>query len=394
MTTATRVWVRFEGVGRDFVAKQWPIPNHSNSFTPPPPDARALYVAAKKSFAINRPGDRRPLQLPFSYAKTWGLDEDAYTDVVFARASKKYCLRFIFNVEHTLKSMEFDTFKTYVRLVKDAKFHSDYLEGRKGLPVPVHYGIWVMNTGDWGGTVMFSLTQYCGISWNELRSTKFNTEANRINVGRAYEKLHDVGIVHGDFKSTREFRHAIVDLFAPGLTEKDALNGKAPCYLVGFSEASANHSCTPRLPILPLDSCPSLHEVGCAELCSVFFLLDFAKPPLENSLMSRALEWHTEYSKRYPQVENRYVLAAQRKRFYPQFLPLDPSLHVSVPNVDDPYSRVLITRDIHEDDARQDDVLSSGLQRVAISGIDSLPAEYRAALAKHKSLGPQFVVAF
>jgi hypothetical protein len=54
---------------------------------------------------------------------------------------------------------------------------------------------------------------------------------------------------------------------APGLEQADLLNGKAPSYIVGFSEASA-HRCTPKLPILPLDSYPPVEVVGCDELAA------------------------------------------------------------------------------------------------------------------------------
>ncbi|KAK7038222.1 hypothetical protein R3P38DRAFT_2905094 [Favolaschia claudopus] len=392
ISAATRVWVRFEGIERDFVAKQWPIPDHSNSFTPPPVDAHALFIPAKNSFAMNGAGDRRSQQFPFSFAKTWGLHENSYRDVVYARASKKYCLRFIFNVEQTLRSAKTDPFKAYVRLVKDAIFHSDHLEG-KGLPVPVHYGIWAMNTGDLGGVVLFSLTQYCGVSWNELHFTKFNTEANRlvISIGRAYEALHDAGIEHGDFMERNEFRHAFIDLYAPGLTKEDALNGKAPFYVVGFSEASANHACRRQHPVLPLDSYPT-KEVSCPELRGIMFLLEFPKTPAEASILAQALEWHAEYSKRHPKVENRYVLVAQRKRFYPQFPPLDPALH------DDLYCRVLITRDAisHGDEctveAQQAQPSGSQLQHTT-DATDLLPSEYRTALAENK-LSRQFIISF
>ncbi|KAK7019504.1 hypothetical protein R3P38DRAFT_3553146 [Favolaschia claudopus] len=400
MTTdsATQIWVRFEGLGRDFVAKPWPATETTafgcqfNSFTPPPVDAQALYIAAKPSFAFNGAGDRRVQQIPFKYAKTWGLSEDVYGDVVFARASNKYCMRFVFNLEHAFKGRDTDPYKAYVRLVKDAKFHSDHLEGVKELPVPVHYGLWAMNTGDWAGTVLFSLTQYCGISWNELCDTRFNTEANRISVGRAYEKLHDAGIVHG-FTTPSSFRHAIVDMYAPGLTEKDALSGKAPVYIVGFSEASMSHQCGRRLPVLPLDSCTSRNVFGCTELQKILVFLDFIEPPLETSIVSRALEWHTEYSTRYPQVENRYILAAQRKRFYPQFLPLDSSLHVTVPDrVDDLYSRLLITRDIVPDGPGLLQAESQQHNPSSSCVIKSLPPGYEATLAKLRH--PQMFLAF
>ncbi|KAK7038225.1 hypothetical protein R3P38DRAFT_3182324 [Favolaschia claudopus] len=336
MTDATELWVRFEGLGRDFVAKPWPIPNHSNSFTPPPVDAQALYIAAKRSFALNGAGDRRVRQIPFKYAKTWGLSDDVYGDVVFARASNKYCMRFVFNLEHAFKGRDTDPYKAYVRLVKDAKFHSDHLEGVEELPVPVHYGLWAMNTGDWAGTVLFSLTQYCGISWNELCDTRFNTEANRISVGRAYEKLHDAGIVHG-FTTPSSFRHAIVDMYAPGLTEKDALNGKAPVYIVGFSDASMSHQCGRKLPVLPLDSCTSRNVFGCVELQKILVFLDFIEPPLENSIMSRALKWYADNSKNFP--NNSEALAAQRKLFYSKYPSLSFEIDATAKDPQTPVTR-------------------------------------------------------
>ncbi|KAK7019503.1 hypothetical protein R3P38DRAFT_2973816 [Favolaschia claudopus] len=388
ISAATRVWVRFEGIERDFQLL------HAT-----PVDAHASFIPAKNSFAMNGAGDRRSQQFPFTFAKTWGLHENSYRDVVYARASKKYCLRFIFNVEQTLHSAKTDPFKAYVRLVKDAIFHSDHLEG-KGLPVPVHYGIWAMNTGDLGGVVLFSLTQYCGVSWNELHFTKFNTEANRlvISIGRAYEALHDAGIEHGDFMERNEFRHAFIDLYAPGLMKEDALNGKAPFYVVGFSEASANNACRRRHPVLPLDSYPT-KDVSCPELRGIMFLLEFPKPPAEASILAQALEWHAEYSKRHPKVENRYVLAAQRKRFYPQFPPLDPALNVIIPREGDLYCRVLITRDAisHGDErtveSQQDQPSRSQFQHTTDATDLLLPPEYRTALAETK-LSRQFIVAF
>jgi hypothetical protein len=176
--------------------------------------------------------------------------------------------------------------------VKDAKFHSTYLAYAEGLMVPIHYGMWQMDTGDWASKILFSITQWCGISWNELSHTRMNTEANRyesspslycislihpysILVGRTFEALHDHGVQWGNLADFEDFRHAIIDVNAPGLSREDLLNGKAPCYIVGFSEAYATHYCMRKLPILPLGSYVPLEEVCCDEIASVLILLDF-----------------------------------------------------------------------------------------------------------------------
>ncbi|KAJ7617482.1 hypothetical protein DFH06DRAFT_102499 [Mycena polygramma] len=96
-----------------------------------------------------------------------------------------------------------------------------------------------------------------------------------ILVGRTFELLHDAGISLGDMRWRDAFRHAIVDIDAPGLSREDLLNGKAPCYLVGFSEAEAAHSCMRRVPILPLGSYLSPEKVGCEEIAAVSLLINF-----------------------------------------------------------------------------------------------------------------------
>ncbi|KAJ7439234.1 hypothetical protein FB451DRAFT_1570061 [Mycena latifolia] len=222
-----------------------------------------------RSLFINQQGDRRPQELTLDHIRKWGDD----TELIFARAkcgdaSKRFCLRMLLNAE----------------LLKDAKFHSTHLADIKGSFVRLYYGMWVMNTGEWAGKVLFSLTQWCGISWRELAFTRLNTQADRILVGRAFEALHDHGIDHRGIRNVRDFRHALVDDHAPGLTQADLLNGKAP---------------------LPEGATPA----------------------------SAALEWHVKYSELYPDESNACVLIAQRARLYPEMPPLYHNIEVSIENM-------------------------------------------------------------
>ncbi|KAF7337840.1 hypothetical protein MVEN_02006900 [Mycena venus] len=230
------------------------------------------------------------------------------------------------------------------RLIKDAKFHSTHLADVEGLIVPIHYGMWLMDTGEWAGKVLFSITQWCGMSWNELSYTRMNTEANRILVGRTFEALHDYGVDHGGLNDFDNFRHVIIDIHAPGLSREDLLNGKAPCYITCFSEAHVKHSCTRRVPVLPLGSYISAEDVGCNEISDVLLLLDFKKRVNTRVSASQALEWHTKYSALYPDVDNMDALIAQRAKLYPE-APSVYEEHLTVSfDGDDEYSKAVIWR--------------------------------------------------
>ncbi|KAJ7913555.1 hypothetical protein B0H13DRAFT_491393 [Mycena leptocephala] len=234
-------------------------------------------------------------------------------------------------------------YRAFARLVEDAKFHSTYLAYAEGLMVPIHYGMWVTDTGDWAGTVLFSLSQWCGMSWNELSYTRMNTEANRILVGSTLEALHDHGVHRGGLGNFDNFRHVIIDVHVPGLSQEDLLNGKAPCYVVGFSEAYATHYCTRKLPILPLGSYIPLEEVGCDEIASALILLGFMKKSDTATPVSKALEWHDKYSELHPDVDNMDVAIAQRARLYSDHPPVYPDLDVSFES-DEEYAKAIIWR--------------------------------------------------
>jgi hypothetical protein len=294
----TSIHVRFDGLPFQYTAIPWKIPNHNYPFTAVPGDATSLVVPPKRCLFINRQGDRRPQELTLDEARTWGYNDENDTGIIYAQAqsaTSRFCLRIVFNAREVIRHKKSNRYRAFSRLVEDAKFHSTYLAYAEGLTVPIHYGMWVMDTGDWAGNVLFSLTQWCGMSWNELSYTRMNTEANRcvrlfaaswlawlmhpyrILVGSTLEALHDHGVHRGGLGNFDNFRHVIIDVHAPGLSREDLLNGKAPCYIVGFSEAYATHHCTRKLPILPLGSYIPLKEVGCDEIASALILLGFMK---------------------------------------------------------------------------------------------------------------------
>ncbi|KAJ6504661.1 hypothetical protein C8R47DRAFT_153663 [Mycena vitilis] len=308
---------------RHFTAKFWPVRNHDHPFAALPAHVTSLVVPPARCIFVNRQGDKRVMKLTLDEARNWKHSEFSETEIIFAQArsgTSKFCIRLIFNADKVIQDANSNSWLALARLIEDAKFHSTHLVPLEGQIVPIHYGMWLMDTGAWGGKVFFSVTQWCGVSFNELSYTKFNTEANRILVGRTFEILHDSGIHLGGLGDFINLRHAVIDVGAPGLSEEDLLNGKAPCYIVGFSEALANHQC--KLPVVPLGSFPRSHEVGCDEIESAIILLGFAKKSAKPVPLSRALEWHAKYSELYPDESNASVAVAQRHRLYPGMRPV------------------------------------------------------------------------
>ncbi|KAJ7741363.1 hypothetical protein B0H16DRAFT_1890542 [Mycena metata] len=292
-----------------------------------PADATSIVIP---QIFINRYGDRRRIELTLHEARTWGYGPGDETEMIFAQAKttgtspSRFCLRMIFDFEKVRRDKTSNSYRACQRLLKDADFHSTHLSAADayGVLVPVHYGMWFMDTGIWAGKVLLSITQWCGISWHELSFTNANTEANRILVGRTVEALHDYGIVLGDLESTTDNRQFVFDLNAPGLTRADVLNGQTPCYIVGFSDAEANHKCQRKLPILPHGSFVPFEKFGCREIACVSSILGFMKKSKTSTSASTALQWYDEYSKRYPTMSNLDVLMAQRAKLYPNMPPV------------------------------------------------------------------------
>ncbi|KAJ7143574.1 hypothetical protein C8R43DRAFT_1130644 [Mycena crocata] len=351
---ATTIQISFTGLGRKYNATGWNLPKHHEPFEALPTSS----IVLPHSLVINGAGYRLPQELEFEEARTWGLNEgDA--SLVYGQAQSvdgltRFCLRFIFNVEEITrnkKSMPMP-FDTYIRLLKDARFHSKHLVEAEGVFVPSHYGMWLMDTGEWAGKVLCSITTWCGKTWLDLSRMKMDTRANKILVGRTLELLHDYGVTHGDIVHPPDLRHVIIDIDAPGLSQHDRLNGKASCYIVDFADAHPRHACARKLPLLPLDAFLRSPQLGCIELCRASYALQFMN--VSRSLSPdcetyRAMQWHDKYAELHPDWQNSEVLIAQRAKFFKDLPPLYPELHVSFEE-DDVYSTALIERDSPSDE--------------------------------------------
>ncbi|KAJ7640841.1 hypothetical protein DFH06DRAFT_1477758 [Mycena polygramma] len=357
----TTIRVKFEGCPHLYLATSRDLPGHEDAFAPMPEDVASLTVFRKRGLFINRNSSRRPREARWEEAKTWGKDDERDTELFYAQArtsnGSRFCLRLIPNTQLFSRDRSSNRYRVLNRLIKDAEFHSIHLSEHEGDAVPVHYGMWTMDTGDWAGRVVVSITQWCGMSWYELSRTKMNTEANRILIGRTFEALHDSGVAHGSIDDLPEFRHVLIDVNAPGLSQEDLLNGKAPCFIVGFSEAEV-HKCTRKLPILPLDSFVPLKEIGCHEVACVLLLLNFLQTTKNRTCVSaaEAVEWHTKYSRLYPEEHNVLVAIAQRERLYPNMPRVYPGDVIISFEGDDDYSKAIIHRTFKVDEDEDEEL--------------------------------------
>ncbi|KAJ7143575.1 hypothetical protein C8R43DRAFT_1237901 [Mycena crocata] len=351
---ATTIQISFKGLSREYTAASWNLPKHHEPFETLPTNT----IVLPDSLLINGGGHRIRQKLTFDQARRWGLNEGDES-VVYGQAQStdglsRFCLRFIFNAEEIRRDRESlpMPFNTYLRLLKDAHFHSKHLVKAEGMIVPSHYGMWLMDTGDWAGKVLCSITQWCGKTWLELSRDKMDTLANKILVGRTLEILHDYGVNHGGIVHVTDLRHILIDVHAPGLSNDDRLNGKAPCYIVDFGNAHTRHACARKLPVLPIDAFPTATEVGCVELGKAARALGFmntSRSLSPNCETYRAVQWHDKYAELHPDWQNSEVLIAQRAKFFKDLPPLYPELHVSFED-DDEYSTALIERDFPSDE--------------------------------------------
>ncbi|KAJ6504662.1 hypothetical protein C8R47DRAFT_1103103 [Mycena vitilis] len=336
----TALLIRFVGRPHQYTAVPWTTATHGHPFRPIP-DATSLVVPVNRLF-VNGQGGRRPETLTLEEARTWRYSDND-TEMIYAQAlaaTSRLCVRLVFYADKVIRDTSSNNFRALNRLVEDAKFHSSHLSRAEGRVVPIHYGMWAIDTGDWAGKILFSLTQWGGIPWTELLYS-INTEENRILIGRTFESLHDYGVVHGNPHNIADLRHVLIDVNAPGLTTDDLLAGKAPCYVVGFSEALARHRCKRTLPIIPLGSYIPKTSVRCKEVGSILLLLDFMMPDnLDVPTASQALEWHDKYSKMYPDQSNMAVLMAQRACLYPNVPPVYPRVRVSFGEGDFPKATI------------------------------------------------------
>ncbi|KAJ6504656.1 hypothetical protein C8R47DRAFT_1209927 [Mycena vitilis] len=357
MTTA--IQVRFEGYPFRYPAIPYNIPRHSHPFEPMPDDATVLVIPRDCLF-VNYNGCRR--EIPLENARKWWYDGDTGAEIVYAQAkstASRFCLRLILNAERFLGRPNDHRYRVFSKLLRDAKFHSTHLVESEGYIVPAHYGMWIMDMGDWGGKVFFSITEWGGTPWNALARTGMNTEANRILVARTFEQLHDSGFQHGDITGVESFRHAVID--TEGLSKEDLCNGKARCYIVGFSEAQANHRCQRKLPILPLNPHLPAKQMGCDEAARILLLLNFTMNANSGVSISAALDWHKKYRELHPDQSNMVARIAQRARLFPDMPQVWPyNMTITFEDESDIYSKViLIQEDLDEDAALSPDCVDS-----------------------------------
>ncbi|KAJ6484353.1 hypothetical protein C8R47DRAFT_1217248 [Mycena vitilis] len=394
----TSIQIRFEGLPFPYPAISWNLPRHP-TFEPLPTEATLLIVPRSCLF-INQHSDRRRQPITLNEAKKWGYDYDTATELLFARANtrtgkSRFCLRLILNAERFINSPNDERRRAFDRLVRDAEFHATHLVTSERYIVPVHYGIWLMDTGGWAGKVFFSITQWCGVSWHNLERTAMDNEANRILVARTFETLHDSGFQHGDITDPASFRHAILDLDAPGLSKADLLNGKARCYIVGFSKAQAKHRCNRKLPILPISSTLPFSQAGCEEAADVLLYLNFTKNVKSGTSSwsifvvlsdqsaevsaSVALNWHRRYRELHPDQSNMAVSMVQRARLYGSMPQVYPGcFDIVFEDESDVYSRAAvlpIEKEDLDEEAHDGDETEPVLERVPTYRSDSTSPE-------------------
>ncbi|KAJ7643784.1 hypothetical protein FB45DRAFT_861377 [Roridomyces roridus] len=357
MSTSDLILLRFEGSDCTYNIEKLPIPGYDD-FTLLPLGTR-LFIPKKSGLFTNRPIDRRSREVDLKEAVSWGLNGEEH--VIYARASRHYCIRFIFNAERVLLNAKSQSRPAYKRLVRDAKFHSMHLQNSKikGIIVPVHYGMWITNTGSWAGKVIMNITQYCGMHWKELQYSMIGTQANRELVGRTLEMLHDCGFNHGEMTGKRDLRPCRVNSLGNGI---GGLSLSPWCQHHAIERACAVSLPTPP-PLRNLTRPPDASlgatrhatpPVARARAAPCFLRLEPSQPSNRRSrrqaratrrgwwedtdtdmsdaspqahpattpplfvaaVTSKPLAWHDQYISKHPDVPNQYVMMEQRAQFF------------------------------------------------------------------------------
>ncbi|KAF7323772.1 hypothetical protein MKEN_00598300 [Mycena kentingensis (nom. inval.)] len=329
MTSHLRI--HFPGSDTPFIAGRWKIPDHTiGPFHLLPAETTDIYI--RQLFRNSRINDGMRLKVAVEYARIWGAEDEP--EIIYARAetadgAHRFCLRFIFNADLATNDKLLETYDMYQRLIADAKFHTRHLMNVAGTLVPRHFGMWFMETADWAGTVLFSLTQWCGVPFSRLLGTPYDTLENRLLIGRTFEMLHDHGILYDSHLLTQLMRHVLIDIHDPAVapdTHK-LLMGMAPCYIVSFPTAAAQHVCQRKTPILPLGSYVPRADYGCRELENVLFSLDFFEPRNDIDIETPTedvLKWHRAYMQHNGAAVpcNGHALIALRAKLFPKHRPL------------------------------------------------------------------------
>ncbi|KAF7314456.1 hypothetical protein MKEN_00918400 [Mycena kentingensis (nom. inval.)] len=314
-----------------YLADRRRIPGASGPFNPFPPEIHILTIAPQHVH-MNRIEDDLRGVLPLREARAWALEYDEER-LVYAKAQaadgRSFCLRFLFNAKFALHDKHSENYNHYLRMLKDA---DNYVQHSRiaGVLTPPHYGLWAMDTGAFAGMVLVSITRWGGQTWHSLRQTEFNTEANRILVGRTLEMLHDTGLeFNGGMGSRSDLRHVLLDLDDPRLSKTSKLEGHARCYIVGLSDLR-EHVCDRKLPSLPLGRDVRVPEFGCREIRHTSFYLDFLEESPIRDVATDAIQWLNECQNRHQSHAQWALLVAQRNKWFAQHPAVYSNLTASV----------------------------------------------------------------
>ncbi|KAF7298771.1 hypothetical protein MIND_00824700 [Mycena indigotica] len=302
-----------------FQAGRLRLPQHDAQFRPIPTDVEELRIS-RNALYKNRIGDGSRCRIDLEELCEWGREGDEFEPIYVeacATNGMRFYLRLFLNAQNSLHDRSFETYEMYEKVVRDAKFHSLHLGPVEGHIVPRHHGLWLMDTGLWAGRVIFTILQWCGLPYAEIIREKQDSEMIKVFVGRAYELLHDYGVVHGG--DDDPFDKVMFDL------DHHEATGILKCYIAGFSEAQSGHICKRKVPILPLGCFVPSKTVGCREIGGILCILHFSVDRPDGSdetTVEVALKWHKKYRKEHPGVSNVLALYAQRAKLYSKWPPL------------------------------------------------------------------------
>ncbi|KIY70426.1 hypothetical protein CYLTODRAFT_419781 [Cylindrobasidium torrendii FP15055 ss-10] len=157
----------------------------------------------------------------------------------------------------------------------DAALYAQHLRRRaKIIPfIPKQYGVWVAATHEFAGRVLFSVSDWAGDAFVNLRNTWADTPDVRALIAHHMEVLHDQGIIHNGLESIPLLHHVLLDLTGFSKANPPTKDRLPPCSIVDFSKASAKHACARTLPFVKLDVCVFPELFDCDEGWHLLILL-------------------------------------------------------------------------------------------------------------------------
>ncbi|KAF8875018.1 hypothetical protein CPB85DRAFT_1568348 [Mucidula mucida] len=118
--------------------------------------------------------------LSLERALTWGNGLYSESSIFFTgyhgpgegrdEETPSFCVKVLFNVEQAER--DHPAYQAVLNMLADAKFHAQNLRGVAGDLVPRHYGVWRAQTEDWGGTILCSVTEWAGNTWDEVAAVR------------------------------------------------------------------------------------------------------------------------------------------------------------------------------------------------------------------------------